>query len=115
MPFHFSDAFAESLLLEDCPYGDLTTDALGIDDVTAPTCTIYPNPTSGTTTIIVSGISGKVRIAVVDVDGREVATETLYCTDGCAKTMEVGKLAQGAYFVRITGENANVVKKLIVR
>ena len=55
------------------------------------------------------------RISVVDMNGREVVTETLNCTGGCAKTMEVDKLAQGAYFVRITGENANMVKKLIVR
>ena len=92
-----------------------TTDALGIDDVTTPACTIYPNPTSGTTTITVAGVIGKVRIAVVDMDGRELATETLNCTGDCAKTMEVDKLAQGAYFVRITSENANIVKKLIVR
>jgi hypothetical protein len=29
--------------------------------------------------------------------------------------MDVERLAQGAYFVRITGENVNMVKKLIVR
>ena len=92
-----------------------TTNAVGIDGVAAPACTIYPNPTRGSATITVTGISGKVRISVVDIDGREVATETLYCIDGCAKTMEVGKLAQGAYFVRITSDNANIVKKLIVR
>ena len=48
MSFHFSDAFAESLLLEDCPYGDLTTDALGIGGLSgrmgfyprAPRCTV---------------------------------------------------------------------------
>ena len=33
----------------------------------------------------------------------------------CEKTMEVDKLAQGAYFVRITAENTNMVRKLIVR
>jgi hypothetical protein len=92
-----------------------STASVGIDDVTAPSCTIYPNPTSSATTISVSGISGKVRIAVVDMNGREVVAETLDCAGDCAKTMNVDKLAQGAYFVRITGENANLVKKLIVR
>ena len=92
-----------------------TTETLGIDGVTAPACTIYPNPTSGTTIITVVGVSGMVRIAVVDMDGREVATETLYCNDGCAKTMEVDKLAQGTYFVRVTSESANMVKKLIIK
>ena len=80
-----------------------------------PACAIYPNPTSGSTTVSVSGISGKVRIVVVDMNGREVVSETLDCTGDCAKTMNVENLAQGAYFVRITGENANMVRKLIVR
>ena len=92
-----------------------TTNSVGIADVTAPACTIYPNPTSGATTVSVSGISGKVRIAVVDMNGREVTSETLDCSGDCAKTMSVDNLAQGAYFVRITGENANLVRKLIVR
>lgn len=101
-----------------------TTETLGINGVTAPTCTIYPNPywqsrPNGSNppivTISVSGVSGKVRIVVVDIDGRGVATETLNCTGGCTRTMEVDKLAQGTYFVRIIGENANMVKKLIVR
>jgi hypothetical protein len=29
--------------------------------------------------------------------------------------MDVDQLAQGAYFVRITGDNVNMVKKLVVR
>ena len=29
--------------------------------------------------------------------------------------MDVEKLAQGAYFVRITGDEVNMVKKLVVR
>ncbi|MBO7489990.1 MAG: T9SS type A sorting domain-containing protein [Bacteroidales bacterium] len=31
------------------------------------------------------------------------------------KTMEVSGLAQGAYFVRVNGENVNMVKKLVVK
>ncbi|MBR3725838.1 MAG: fibronectin type III domain-containing protein [Bacteroidales bacterium] len=91
------------------------TQGEGIDDVTSATCTIYPNPTSNSTTITVSGVNGKVKIAVVDMNGRTVATETLECNSDCAKTMDVDNLAQGAYFVRITGDSVNMVKKLIVR
>ena len=76
---------------------------------------ISPNPTSSATTISVSGVNGIVRIAVVDMSGRTVATETLECSDDCVKTMEVDNLPQGAYFVRITADNTNMVRKLIVR
>ena len=79
------------------------------------TCTIYPNPTSDATTISVKGANGKVRITVVDINGRTVATETLECNADCEKTMDARNLAQGTYFVKITGENVNMVKKLVVR
>ena len=92
-----------------------TTGGVGIDDVQAAACTIYPNPTSSSTTISVSGVNGKVRIAVIDMNGRTVAAETLECSNDCTKTMDVEKLAQGAYFVRITGDEVNMVKKLVVR
>lgn len=78
-------------------------------------CLIYPNPTSSSTTISVSGANGKVRISVVDINGRVVVTETLECAGDCVKTMSVENLSQGAYFVRITGEQVNLVKKLVVK
>ena len=92
-----------------------TTVTIGIDGVVEPACTIYPNPTSSATTISVTGISGKVKIAVVDMNGREVTSEMLDCSGDCAKSIDVENLSQGAYFVRITGENVSMVKKLIVR
>ena len=72
---------------------------MGIDDVQAAACTIYPNPS----------------IAVIDMNGRTVAAETLECSNDCTKSMDVDHLAQGAYFVRITGDEVNMVKKLVVR
>ena len=87
----------------------------GIEEVEGINCRIFPNPATSSTTISVTGVNGMVRIAVVDMNGRTVATETLECSADCEKTMEVDKLAQGAYFVRITAENTNMVKKLIVR
>jgi len=88
----------------------------GIEEVAGNAlCTIYPNPTSDVTTISVSGVNGMVRITVVDMNGRTVATETLECNADCQKTMDVANLAQGAYFVKITGERVNLVKKLVVR
>ena len=92
-----------------------TTNTVGVDMVAEPDCIIYPNPTSGSTTITVNGISGRVRITVVDMDGREVDSEMLECDSDCTKSFDVERLAQGAYFVRVIGENANMVKKLIVR
>ena len=92
-----------------------TTGGVGISDVNTVSCTIYPNPTTRSTTISVSGVNGKVKIEVVDMNGRVVSSESLECSSDCVKTMDVDNLAQGAYFVRITADNTNMVRKLIVR
>ena len=102
-----------------------TTSSVGIDREAEPACTIYPNPTNGTTTISVRGISGRVHIAIVDINGREISIDKFNVDKlGDSRNvlpyqhinvLTVENLPHGAYFVRITGENANIVKKLIVR
>ena len=92
-----------------------TTGSVGIDHETEPACTIYPNPTNGTTTISVGGISGRVIIAIVDINGREIVSKILDCSYESSKSMSIDNLSPGAYFVRVTSENANMVHKLIVR
>ena len=94
---------------------NFAADQQGIDEVNGASCTIYPNPATSSTTISVAGVNGMVRIAVVDMNGRVVATDVVECSADCVKTMDVDNLAQGAYFVRITGENVSMVKKLVVR
>ncbi|MBP5189392.1 MAG: T9SS type A sorting domain-containing protein, partial [Bacteroidales bacterium] len=56
-----------------------------------------------------------VEVNIVDMNGRVVMSDSMSCEGDCAKTMEVSGLAQGAYFVRISGENVNMVKKLVVK
>ena len=78
-------------------------------------CTIYPNPTSGSTTISLQGVEGQVTISIVDMNGRTVATEFIECGVDCEKRLDVAGLAQGTYFVRILGNNINSVRKLIIK
>ena len=93
-----------------------TTHNVGINDVNGATSiAIYPNPAQNATTISVSGVEGKVSISIVDLNGRAVFNDNMECEGDCVKTLDVEGLAQGAYFVRIYGENVNSVKKLIVR
>ena len=76
---------------------------------------IYPNPTSGATTITLNGVEGKVNISVVDMNGRTVTSEDVECGSECEKRIDVAGLAQGTYFVRVLGDDINSVRKLIVR
>ncbi|MBQ6237289.1 MAG: T9SS type A sorting domain-containing protein, partial [Bacteroidales bacterium] len=61
------------------------------------------------------GVAGEVAITIVDMNGRVVMSDSMSCEGDCTKTLEVTGLAQGAYFVRISGENVNMVKKLVVK
>ena len=56
-----------------------------------------------------------VNIAIVDLNGRTVRSETMSCEGDCAHQLEVSNLASGAYFVRISGDGVNSVKRLVVK
>ena len=87
-----------------------TTDVIGIDDVDNANISLYPNPASSTVTL--TGIEGEAMVTVVDMNGRQVYTGN---TANGSLTIDVSGMAQGAYFVRITGERVNAIRKLIVR
>lgn len=91
------------------PY-TFSTANVGIDNVGNTAITIYPNPANSTVTL--KGIEGKVTVTIVDINGHESGEWTV--ANG-ALTIDVSKMAPGAYFVRIVGEQVNAIRKLIVR
>lgn len=82
----------------------------GIDDINSANIALYPNPAH--TSVTLTGISGQATVTVVDMNGREVHTQAI---NNQAITLDLTGYAQGAYFVRITGEQVNVIRKLIVK
>jgi len=93
---------------------NFTTGEVGIDDVDNAAIALYPNPASSTVTL--TGIEGEATVTVVDMNGRvvKVIGYGLEVIDN-SLTIDISELAQGAYFVRITGERVNAIRKLIVR
>jgi len=91
----------------------------GIDDMDEDfelfNVSIYPNPASGCTTVQIDGVNGALSVSVMDMSGRTIKTEQIYCNSGCTHQVNLSGLAQGAYFVRISSERVNTVRKLIVR
>ncbi len=85
----------------------------GIDDIDANAIALYPNP--ATTTVTISGISGQATVSIVDMNGREVHTQAIKHSSNQTITLDLTGYAQGAYFVRITGERINAIRKLIVK
>ena len=85
----------------------------GIEDINgAGYVSLYPNPASSTVTVSVEGNESEVVVTIVDMNGREVKRER---TSGSVLTMDISSLSQGAYFVRLTGERVNAIRKLIVK
>ena len=82
----------------------------GIDDVNSAAIALYPNP--ATTTVTISGIEGQAMVTIVDMNGR-VSGE--WRVENGEITLDLTGYAQGAYFVRITGEQQNAIRKLIVK
>ncbi|MBR6899199.1 MAG: fibronectin type III domain-containing protein [Bacteroidales bacterium] len=85
----------------------------GIDDIDANAIALYPNP--ATTTVTISGISGQATVSIVDMNGREVHTQAIKHSSNQTITLDLTGYAQGAYFVRITGEQQSAIRKLIVK
>ncbi len=85
--------------------------AVGIDAVAGETVSLYPNPASGRVTLVLSGFDGEVTVEIVDMNGRTV---TKHSTLNTEYSIDLSRVAKGAYFVRVTGSNQSVVRKLMV-
>ena len=85
-----------------------------IDNAENSMMAIYPNPASSVVTISVA-MEGQVEMNLVDMNGRVVYTHAIKQSDNKTISVDVSKLAKGAYFVRIVGEQATAVRKLIVK
>ena len=97
---------------------DFTTDTVpvepqGIDDVAgAAAVAMYPNPASSTVTIDIKGVGSDASVSVIDLNGRICGT---WKSENGQLVIDLGSYARGAYFVRVTGEAASVIRKLILR
>lgn len=93
----------------------LTTAYSGIGSATDDArVRLYPNPTSSDVELTLPATSGEVHVEVIDVAGRVLLTDVLPA--GTTKaTLATSQLSQGAFYVRIVGDDINAVKKLVVR
>ena len=97
-------AEAEFITLADNPEG--------IDQVSAVSLMLHPNPASSTVTVRFDGFGYGAMVEIVDMNGRTVRRQE---AGAASATISLDGLAQGAYFVRVTGDTATAVRRLIVR
>lgn len=84
--------------------------SVGVDEVSASQVRIYPNPTSSTANIEWNGLSGVVNVYIYDMNGR-----LLFHDKTAADVLKTPALPQGAYLVKVIGEDALSVHRLIVQ
>ncbi len=84
----------------------------GIDDVAGTHLSLYPNPATSTVTISFDGFGRSAMVEIVDMNGRTVSQLK---TTNYQLTIDLTSMAQGSYFVRVTGDNATAVRRLIVK
>lgn len=83
---------------------------VGIDDVFGSDVVLYPNPAS--TQVTIAGLETGATVTLVDLNGRKSGEWKVESTE---MTIDLTGYAQGAYFVRIVGEQGAAVRKLIVK
>ena len=90
--------------------GTFRFEGVGIEDVSADAVSLYPNPASVTVTLI--GIAPKSIVTLVDINGHVCGQ---WSAEEWSMTIDLDGYTTGAYFVRIVGEQAVVVRKLIIK
>ena len=90
--------------------GTFRFEGVGIEAVSADAVSLYPNPASVTVTLI--GIAPKSIVTLVDINGHVCGQ---WSAEEWSMTIDLDGYTTGAYFVRIVGEQAVVVRKLIIK
>lgn len=89
------------------------TEVLATKDVAAKESKLYPNPSNGTFTIE-QKITGRVKIDILDVNGRVVYATTADAIGNFKKQINT-KLPSGIYFVRVSSNEGENTSKLIIK
>jgi hypothetical protein len=62
---------------------------------------VYPNPSNGLFTVVIDGMDGIVQLSVMDIRGREVASQSLTATGRTTHNIDLSGFANGVYTLQI--------------
>ncbi len=114
----YGDAWIENVFpSEDGEYSLLHFSTIGISDENVKNeISIYPNPSDGIFNISIEGVEEKVQIKVFDIHGTYNRLFEIEETKGITtKQLDLIGLAAGVYFISISEENFNQVKKIVIQ
>ncbi|MBP1631288.1 MAG: hypothetical protein H6Q15_2181, partial [Bacteroidetes bacterium] len=93
-----------------------TLSGLNDIEVNNMSVSLYPNPASTTSTLVVKGIVGEAKVIITDLQGRTINTFEVKSVNGEAtKSINVNSFAKGVYYVRIQNAATTNTQKLIVQ
>ncbi|HLT52594.1 MAG TPA: T9SS type A sorting domain-containing protein [Flavobacteriaceae bacterium] len=91
-------------------WSDVTPATLSTIDFQESSVKLYPNPTSNGLVNISSASNEPIQVAVYDILGKQVKTETV--SNG---TLNVSGLTSGMYILNISQNGASTTKKLVIK
>ncbi|SFB02723.1 Por secretion system C-terminal sorting domain-containing protein [Flavobacterium swingsii] len=83
------------------------------NDIISSTFNVYPTVSNGNITILSGKYFGQTKLNVFDISGKNVFSNTIDL-DSSEQKINLGNLSSGNYILKISGENFEGTKKLII-
>jgi len=94
--------------------GTFTATSLSSNDVTLNKgIKLYPNPSNGIVTISIENFSGNLNVAVYDLNGRKVLSNSIDFSTQTSINLE--GLQSGVYVLKLEGDNLSYSEKIILQ
>lgn len=101
--YAYNECGVDSIMMQ------VTTDDVGFDDYNFD-FNVYPNPANNNVTV--NGLIEGAQVDLINILGESIQTRI---ASNSKLTLDLDELSNGTYFIRVSTENGNLTKKLIVR
>ena len=73
---------------------------------------IYPNPNHGEFTLKTIKTNSEISVEVSDINGKLIYNET---RNGLHNNLQISNIHRGIYFIKVSSNNDNVIKRFVVQ
>jgi hypothetical protein len=94
---------------------EISLATLGLAEASTINMEVFPNPTSDVVNVKFEGKGGDYTVAIVDLAGRTVATQTIAGSGATSVSIPVAGLVTGNYLISVSNETGSYTQKLMVK